>query len=230
MLIAAFLALPLWQVIPGYFIIGVLWALAYLPRSITLQARAYKAWRDRKTGGLALREVLGVEGDKKKNRITPEAFLAWRGDQPFSERRILAGFIANIAFWPLRVMEKVLFDILRSTFAWMLDVLADAWNKLIIPMFRFLGRLLRAIGRGVRAVFRWIGHAIDAVWDNLIAPVLRTIHRWVRALWYDVLVPLYTWTYRYVTTVYKSIIQRANREAIADLAALDKATQKDHVK
>lgn len=231
MLIAALLALPLWQVLPAYFIIGIVWALAYLPRSITLQARAYKVWRDNQTGGLPLGEILDVANGRKKGGLTPESFLKSRDGQPFAERRILIGFIVNIAFWPLRVVEKLLFDILRSTFVWVFEVLCDAWNMLIVPLFRAIERLLRAIGRCLRALdryirfaFRWLGRAIDFVWDEMVMPVLRAVRRGVRWVWYDMLVPAYTWAYRYVTNVYKSIIQRANREAIADLAALNKAS------
>lgn len=223
MLIAALLALPMWQVLPAYFIIGVIWALAYLPRSITLQARAYKAWRDKLTDGQPLAEVLGAETAKKR-AVAPATFLMARDEQPFAERRILIGFIVNIAFWPLRVIEKLLFDILRSTFVWVFERLCDAWHKLIVPLFRAIWRVLRALGRLVRSVFRWLGRAIDFVVDELVMPVVRGIRRCVRWVWFDILVPAYTWTYRYVTTVYKTIIQRANREAIADLAALNKAT------
>lgn len=224
MLIAALLALPLWQVLPAYFIIGVIWALGYLPRSITLQARAYKAWRDKQTGGRALGEILDVSGERKSAELSPESFLKKRDEQPFAERRILIGFIVNIAFWPLRVVEKLLFDILRSTFVWVFEVLCDAWEMLIVPLFRAIERFLRALGRLIRSVFRWLGRAIDFVWDELAMPVLRAVRRCLRWVWYDVLVPVYTWTYRYVTSIYKSIIKRANREAIADLAALNKAT------
>ena len=223
MLIAALLALPLWQVLPAYFIIGTIWALVYLPRSITLQARAYKAWRDKLTDGRPLGEVLGAETAKKR-AVPPATFLMARDKEPFSERRILIGFIVNIAFWPLRVVEKLLFDILRSTFVWLFERLCDAWNKLIVPLFRALWRGLRALGRFIRSAFRWLGHAIDVGYDELLAPGVRALPRCVRWTWFDVLVPMYTWVYRYVTTVYKSIIQRANREAIADLAALNKAT------
>jgi hypothetical protein len=229
-LLAALLAKPLWQVIPAYFIIGVIWALAYLPRSITLQARAYKAWRDKKTGGRPLREVLVVLDNQKKEGISPEAFLRWRDEQPFSERRILIGFIVNIAIWPLRVVEKLMFDILRSTFVWMFELLCDMWRALIVPFFRAIGRLLRAIGRAIRAVFRWFSEVLQATWDKLVVPVWRALRHCVRWLWFDMLVPLYTWVYHYVTTVYKSIIQRANREAIADLAALNKASTEGQTK
>jgi hypothetical protein len=230
LILAALLALPWWQVAPAYLLIGIIWAVAYLPRSITLQARAYKTWRDRMTGGRPLNEVLGPESATEKRTVNPEAFLRTREDHGFSERRILTGFIVNIAFWPLRVAEKLLFDILRSTFVWIFELLGDIWNKVIVPMLRALDRVMRAIGRGIRAFFRSIGRVMDAIWDNVIAPVCRAIQRCVRALWYDILVPLYTWAYRYVTTVYKTIIQRANREAIADLAALNNATQKDLAK
>lgn len=228
MLLAALLAKPLWQVIPAYFIIGVVWALAYLPRSITLQARAYRAWRDRYTSGTSLGEFFRNGG--RQNPPAPETFQRRRDAHRFTERHILIGFMVNIAFWPLRMVEKLLFDILRSTFVWVFEVLCDAWNKLLVPFFRAIGRLLRAVGRCIRSFFNWIGRAIDFIWDSMVVPVWRAVHRCVRAVWYDVLVPMYTWTYRYVTTAYKSIIQRANREAIADLAALNNTTAKDVAK
>lgn len=228
MLIAALLALPLWQALPAYFIVGIVWALAYLPRSITLQARAYRTWRDKLTGGRPLLEVLGADA-ANNHAVPPEVFLRERGAQPFTERRILIGFIVNIAFWPLRVVEKLLFDILRSAFVWAFEVLCDAWNLFIVPLFRTLLRWIDAVltflwDQIVPRAWRAITHILRAL-GRCVRAVFRVLRRCLNWLWYEVLVPVYTWAYRHITSVYKSIIQRANREAIADLAALNKTTE-----
>jgi hypothetical protein len=163
--------------------------------------------------------------------VHPASFVAHRDNHGgFTERRILAGFIVNIAFWPLRILEKVLFDFLQSTFIWIGEVLVDGWNKVIVPMFRAIGRMLRALGRWVDAAVDWVTTVLADIWDFLVVSVWRAIRRFVLYIWRDFLVAIYTWTYRYVTTVYKSIIQRANREAIADLAALNKPTTEDTAK
>jgi len=229
LLIALLLHMPLWLTIPAYFLIGIAWAVLYLPRSITLQARKYRAWRDSVTHGRPLADYLGPAGKLGKS-VHPETFLESRDRKGFTERRILVGFMLNIAFWPLRVVQKVLCDLLRSTFIWIIDLLGDVWTKLIVPTFRALGRILRAVGRWLRAVVDRLANMLEVLWDLLVVSVWRAIRRFARFIWCDILVPMYTWTYRYITTVYKSIIQRANREAIADLAALNKTTTEDSAK
>lgn len=187
MIIALVLALPWWQSIPAYFIIGVAWALAYLPRSIALQARAYKEFRDAWTGNRPLAGEFEAGAAGRDSCSSPEFFVAQRDARMFTERRILIGFMVNIAFWPLRVLEKLVYELRHTIFTWLCDVLADVWNKLIVPLCRALARSLRYI------------------WNNILGP-------------------LHTWAYLRVVTVYKTIIQRANREAIADLAVLHKTS------
>lgn len=172
MLLASLLVLPLWLTIPAYFAIGVVWAVLYLPRSVTLQARRYVAWRDAMTAGRPLEQVLGAKTNLAEHVIHPDKFQEMRdhhGNGEFSERRILVGFMVNIAFWPLRILEKFICDFLSTV---------------------------------------W-----DAVW--------RTLRLWLCDLWRKVIVPACRWLYRRFVSVYQAIIQRANREAIADLELLN---------
>jgi hypothetical protein len=176
------LNVPLWVTVPAYFLIGVLWALLYLPRSISLQAQRYRKWRDHWTGGRPLREVLSGKTDFK-GAVSPADFLRRRDFQgKFSERRIITGFVANIAIWPIRIV-------------WIF------WSDLLAAFWRMLARWIRAF-------FEMLG-------------------RWLRAFWCEVIVPVFRWVYRQVMRVYRramvvyqAIIQRANREAIADMAIL----------
>lgn len=172
MLIATLLLnVPLWVTVPAYFLIGVLWALLYLPRSISLQAQRYRKWRDHWTGGRPLCDVLSGKTDFK-GAVSPADFLRRRDFQgKFSERRIITGFLANIAIWPIRIV-------------WIF------WTDLLAAFWRMLGRWLRAI------------------WREVLVPVSRWIFRQVMRV------------YRRAMVVYQAIIQRANREAIADMAIL----------
>lgn len=225
MLIALLLHKPLWVTIPAYLIIGIVWAVVYLPRSVALQARRYKAWRDELTGCRPLAEYLGPDS-KRGTSIHPELFMEQRDQRNgFTERRILTGFIVNIAFWPLRIVEKVLFDFLRSTFIWIGEVLVDGWNKVIVPLLRAIGRWLRALDRWLDMALDWVLTVLKDIWDFFVVSLWRAVRRFVLYIWRDLLVATYTWVYRYVTTIYKTIIHRANREAIADLAALNKTTE-----
>lgn len=159
-----------WQVFPAYFLIGVLWAMAYLPRSVTLQARAYRAWRDKITDGAPLAAAL-IVGETRY--LTAESFLADRDRQRFTERRIFTSFMLNIAFWPLRILEKLVFDFLRVALRWLVDVLADFWNKVVVVVCRWISRTLR----------RWLHY----VWRRVLAPAYRWAYLQVSAVYQSII-------------------------------------------
>lgn len=194
MIFALMLGAAWWQVIPAYFLIGAVWAVLYLPRSIALQARAYKAWRSEVTEDEPLATVFSSDLVKRKNRITPEKFRQWRDAERFTERAILTGFMLNIAFWPLRVLETFFMDFLQVAVRWLLEILENFWEKVVVVVCRWIWRVLR---------------------------------RGLMFIWRRVLAPAYRWVYGRVTAVYQSIIHRANREAIADMAIMNSAPQEE---
>jgi hypothetical protein len=158
-----------WQAVPAYFLIGVVWAVLYLPRAITLQARAYRAWRDKITDGIPLATALSA-GETRN--LTAESFLAERDRQRFTERRIFTSFMLNIAFWPLRILEKMVFDFLRVALRWLVNVLADFWNK-VVEVCRWISRTVR----------RWLHY----VWRRVLAPAYRWAYLQVSAVYQSII-------------------------------------------
>lgn len=162
LLIATLLAIPWWLSAPGYFVIGTLWACFYLPRRVKLMARAYRQWLERELGGQPLTKLLGedtIHAGGRVTEITVEDFRAYR-DHPardeWSERRLIASFIANIAFWPIRIPQKILTDYL-------------------VAFWRTVFRVLRVVGRWVRKFF-------SALW-RVARNVVTWLYRHVQSLY-----------------------------------------------
>lgn len=228
MLLAILMGIPLWAAIPGYFAIGAAWALAYLPYGIARQAKRYKHWKETATNGLPLEQVLLPvnRAEKTVRKITPQDYLDSRGDSGIGNhplRSILIGFILSIAFWPCSVVDKVV---------------RGAWPA-ICEFFRLVERVLCQIVR----LFRWFFRMMDAIQEffsnlyDLTERALKALGRWlyrvfqllpkfVRAIWRRYLSPIADWVFKRVLSLYQYIIQFANREAIADLAALEKTKEK----
>lgn len=186
MLLAALFAIPVWLSIPTYFVMGIGWAVLYLPRAVALQARRYKAWKEVVTDGKSLAEALNTPPSKAEwhGYDCAANFASGWGQKDFSERKILTGFMFDIAFWPLRFLKFIVVDGLKLVLEYLTEYLADFWRVLMVPFFR------------------WI-------WRGL------------RHLWTKVIAPAYRWVYQRVVRVYQAIIQRANREAIADMEILN---------
>jgi hypothetical protein len=194
-LIATLLVLPWWLTVPTYFLIGLLWAALYLPRAIARKRVEYQNWKQEQLGDKRLDELLAPETVRRGSQLlalAPEDFLELCATQQsygrFSFRRVVIGFMLDIAFWPARVLRWMLTEMLRS--------------------------LWRVIRRCLRAVWRVIRRVLNALWNHVIVPFCRWVYRQVLAL------------YRRVMVVYQSIIQRANREAIADMAILNARKEK----
>jgi hypothetical protein len=207
MLLATLFAIPLWLTIPLYFALGVLWATLYLPRSVQRQARSYSAWKHKVLEGRALAEAIGNSDEQRGYWVSPNQFLQWRGERNFTERALVTGFVLDIAFWPLRILRFLVVDAIRFVFEKLAKCLADFWRLVLVPVLRWIGRVLRNI------------------WTHLIIKPLRYLRRFVRYVWRQVIAPAYRWVYDRVIRVYQSIIQRANREAIADMALLNRAQE-----
>ncbi|KVP17198.1 hypothetical protein [Burkholderia ubonensis] len=150
--------MPLWLTIPAYFAIGVVWAVLYLPRSVGLQARRYKVWRDETTGGRPLEQVLGAETTRDGKSIHPSDFLDMRDhvSRDFSERRILTGFMVNIAFWPLRIIEKFVVDCLSALWRTLCRWLSDVWHHVVVPVCRWVYRRVMALYQRLMGVYQAI--------------------------------------------------------------------------
>jgi hypothetical protein len=138
LLISMLLGLPWELTVPAYFAIGTLWACFYLPRGVKLMARDYAEWRSQLLGGQRLQDILGADtqGDGTRwTQMRPDAFLNYRDHQPyferFTERRVVAGFILNVAFWPIRIPQKILTDYLRAVWLAMVRLLRHAWRSLV---------------------------------------------------------------------------------------------------
>lgn len=217
--------LPLWLTFPLYFVLGAAWALTYLPRSIAQQALKYKRWRDALTNGLPLEQVLYIPGnsDNSRRKVNPLDFLRIRTDSRIGSkpmRSILIRFILNVAFWPLSILDKALrsaWPMLCRFTRWVFRVLSNILT-FVGELFSFIDRCLQkawdfvykylaAIGRWLRDIWQWMGRVLRSIWTKLFAPLFR-------------------WIFARVQFVYKTIIQFANREAIADLAAINKPTAK----
>jgi len=181
MLIAMLGFVPWWAAGPAYFLIGTLWACFYLPRCIELQARRYGAWRDELLEGRPLEQVLGPATLLNGEKMHPAYFLKLRGyaAKRFSEQRAIAGFLADIAFWPVRIPQKLVFDYLRVVWVYVWRAVKAAWRTMLLP-------------------------ALRAVWKRVCALV--------KAFW--------RWTCKVALSLYDAMIQRANREAMADLKKL----------
>lgn len=197
MLLAALFAIPLWVTIPGYFAAGVVWALIYLPYAVSKQAKRYKLWRDNAAAGRlssswpkedwpgrTLEEAFQAKNRQGGQALSPEQFIIARDEQNFTERKIIAGFILDIAIWPIRLLHFLVF--------------VGLW-------------------KAIKKVFRWLRH----FWTNIRKFVRRVFH-WLRDFWNNFIVPIYQWVYKYFVSLYQAIIQRANREAIADMAVLNR--------
>ena len=185
MLIATFLlGVPLWLTIPAYFLIGLLWAVFYLPRAVARMRVDYQQWKADQLHERTLELVLGPETVRERGRLTaldPQDFLTARDRQQawgrFSFPRVVRGFVLDIAFWPVRLLHRLVTELLHA-------------------MWRMLCRVLRAF------------------WRHVIVPIYRWMYRQVMCV------------YRRAVVIYHAIIQRANREAIADMAILN-AEQED---
>ncbi|MEX3983850.1 hypothetical protein AB4Y45_33230 [Paraburkholderia sp. EG287A] len=158
LLTATLLGIPWWVSVSGYFVIGTLWACFYLPRRVKLMARAYHAWRKETLEDRSLAEVLGPETEYRSRllRISPAEFRRCRDRDDWSEQRLIASFIANIAFWPIRVPQKIL-----------TDYLVEFW----LSVFRWL-----------RVVFRLVRNAISAVW-RVLRNFITWLYRHVQTLY-----------------------------------------------
>lgn len=223
-LILAVTQLAWWQIAPLYLSIGLIWGLFYLPRSITLQARAYLAWREDVTGGLPFSALIGLDFTKEHNVNQLRKLDLWHPSwqHPFEESKIHRSFILNVTCWPIRIPEKIICDYLWSTIVWVGHRLRDVWDKLIYPVLDFLWWCategIRQLYLAIRRVLTWL--------HDVLLPLWLKFKRLLSIIWHDILVPCYTWAYTYVTSIYKKIIARANREAIADIAALNNSDTK----
>jgi hypothetical protein len=195
MILAALFAVPFWLALPGYFIIGVLWALLYLPRAVGNQARRYSRWKHKLLEGKTLEQAFTTPTRYSTYHLSPNQFLTNRGSEDFSERKILKGFLLDIAFWPLRIIQAFLLDIVCVVLDKLVEYFADFFRLVI-------ARLVRWAWRGLRYF-----------WRNVVVPVARAIRRFFSYLW------------KQVIKVYQAIIQRANREAIADMEVLNRTTE-----
>lgn len=191
MLLAALFAIPVWLSIPIYFAMGIGWAVLHLPRAVALQARRYKAWKEEMTGGKSLGEALNAVPAKGNGSGWAINFASGRVRKDFAERKILNGFMLDIAFWPLRFLKFIIVDGLKLV----LEKLEKVLTKLVAYLADF--------------------------WRLVVVPFSRWVWRGLRRLWTQVIAPAYRWVYQRVVRVYQAIIQRANREAIADMEILN---------
>jgi len=78
----------------------------------------------------------------------------------------------------------------------------------------------------------WPVRLLHQLVTELLRGVWRMLRRVLRALWRHVIVPTVRWVYQQIlwfyrraVVIYQAIIQRANREAIADMAILNAANE-----
>lgn len=222
MFLAALFAVPLWLTLPAYFAIGIVWAALYLPRAVQKQAGRYREWKQDLLGGRALEQVFSAS----TCHVLPSQFLMARAGQGFSEQKVLKGFMLDIAFWPLRIAQALLFDIIRIVLEKLMEYLADFWRLVVVRLLRWTWRVLRFLWNDVLIpVLRSIRRFFNYLWKNIVLPALSSIRRFFSHLWNQVLAPAYRWVYERVAKVYQTIIQRANREAIADLEVLNRTAK-----
>lgn len=197
MLLAALFAVPLWLTLPLYFAIGITWAVLYLPRAVSLQARRYREWRNERTNGKSVAETLSASAQAGDYRNFAAGMLREHGSRPeFTERQIIKGFMLDIAFWPVRFLIFVVVDGLQLLFEKLDKLFSYLWTHVFVPFCDWVGRQLRTL--------------------------CRSIYRALRGVWTHVIAPAYRWVYQHVARTYQAVIQRANREAIADMEVLNR--------
>ncbi len=169
MLIATLLVLPWWLTVPTYFLIGLLWAVIYLPQAIARKRVEYQNWKLAEFRGKHLGDLLAPETVRRGVQLlalSPGDFLELCTTQQsygyFSFRRLVLSFMLDIAFWPVRILRWMLTEMLRS--------------------------LWRVIRRGLRAVWRALSRVLRALWNDVIVPFCRWVYRRVMSLYRRVMV------------------------------------------
>ncbi|MBK3780224.1 hypothetical protein G3A43_08135 [Paraburkholderia aspalathi] len=169
LLLATLLSIPWWLTVPAYFVIGTLWACFYLPRRVRHMSRAYVKWRNELLFNKPLKDVLAPETTSTRRdyndyrsfeKISPSDFLEYR-DHParwdeYSEEHLLASFIANIAFWPIRIPQKILTDYMQSV-----------WRA-VVRLVRAIGRLIRSCWRAFVRICRWMYRYVISLYQAII--------------------------------------------------------------
>jgi hypothetical protein len=163
--------LPWYCAVPAYFVVGALWALLYLPRSIHRQAQRYAAWRaDLLQGKASLSEILTAETVRWSDGRTfhPQELLdlmrRYHPDLEFSERSIIRLFIANIAFWPWMMFFLFVTDLLRV-------LLRAVWRhfaRLLSRIARMVWRIVKAVWRALRSFWSWLYSLVQGLYQAII--------------------------------------------------------------
>ncbi|KWU26445.1 hypothetical protein [Burkholderia cenocepacia] len=164
MLLATFvLGMPLWLTIPAYFLIGLLWAVFYLPRAVARMRTDYQHWKADQLYERTLDQVLGPETVRERGHLTaldPQDFLTARDRQQawgrFSFPRVVRGFVLDIAFWPVRLLHRLVTELLHAMWRMLCRALRVVWRHVIFPIYRWMYRQVMWVYR--RAVVLY--HAI----------------------------------------------------------------------
>lgn len=209
MLLMFLLGVPMWLTVPVYFMVGTMWAFFRLPYTIARKARKYEKWRAQFTKGKTLEITSEGHGQHKKE---PGVFYEYfryfvrardeaMGGYPL--RSVMVRFILSLAFWPIGMIDAVL---------------EGVW-KWVARICRFVWRVLNNLTEYLDRAFSYL--------CRKLAQFYRAIHQLVQNIWQHVFRPVVLWGYRHAQGVYRRIVLRANREAIADLAALEKSKHKE---
>lgn len=211
MLLTLLLGLPMWLTAPAYFVLGTVWTVIRFPYMLARQAKTYERWRNKLTGGkrleLVASETLRRKFEKTRKVQDGESDAFELNPEEFRRQRDIA-----IGPQPLRAMA---FKFTLSIAFWPISIL-DAVLEGVWPL---IVRCLRAVKRVLSNLGTYFVRAVRAVW--------RFGRQLVTWLWQGVLLPVASWVHRRMQSLYRRIILKANREAIADLAMLEQADKKE---
>lgn len=155
-LLATALGLPWWSLLGAYAVVGIAFALFYLPRSIGRQVETYRSLRQDTFAGVPIEKAfcLAVEhmaevGHLDRGMVDPEKYLPLLQAPRYQLAQIGEYFMLHAALWPVMLPYLMITDILQSFFRWVGDLLRSLWLKVLRPIYR-------AIFNQVAEVYRWI--------------------------------------------------------------------------
>lgn len=155
-LLATALGLPWWSLLGAYAVVGISFALLYLPRSIRRQVETYRAMRQDTFAGVPIEQAFcqAVEhmadvGHIDCGMVDPESYLRQLAAKRFQLAAIGEYFMLHATLWPAMMPYLLITDILQSFFRWVGEVLRSLWLKVLLPIYR-------AIFNQVTKVYRWI--------------------------------------------------------------------------
>lgn len=171
LILSTLIGLPLYCTVPAYFVIGVLFAVLYLPRTIKTQARTYSKWRAQTLQGTSsFIAVLAPKTDRHSEvvKLHPQEMLdlmhLYHPDRDFSERHVIRQFIANIAIWPVTMPYIIWNDLLDA----LIRAMWRHFARLVVRVAKALWRFVRAAWTLLRSFWTWLYSLVQGLYQAII--------------------------------------------------------------